>query len=103
MSRRLARGGRPGEVVRDHIVRPGAVDHVRGKLCYKSKLPLLPRAPRCRNAVEGGHQRLVVSPQLEMPALEQEPKMPNGEEAAQQFPVKSGVLLLACEFVGEKS
>ena len=72
----------------------GHVDDVFGALSNEGQLSLLPGCPGFRNSVKSRRQRLVVSPQLELAALQSEPEVADGCEGRQQFSVKGRVLYL---------
>ena len=96
VSGHLTRGGgrRPREVVGDNVGQPRDMADIAGAFCDESKLPLLPWHPWQRHPVEGGQERLVVCPELKVAALQHDPKVPDGEKAGQQLPVKSRVFHL---------
>ena len=69
---------------------------VTGALSNERQLPLLPGCPGLRDTVEGRQQWLVVSPQLELAALQSKPEVADGLEGGQELPVKGRILTFSC-------
>ena len=75
-----------------------------GALGNEGQLPLLPGCPWLRDTVEGCQQWLVVSPQLELMALQSKPEVADGLEGGQELSVKGRVLTFSCcQLLGEET
>jgi hypothetical protein len=93
----------PGQSVGHNVGRPRYVPDVRGKLGHVGQLSALACCPRARDMCQGIGQRLVVSGDGEVAALQHVPEVEYAGVAGKKLPVKGRALLLYClQLLGEE-